>query len=138
MGAQVVHLEKLYRQYRDRVEFAFIYISEARHKMPGYEFLLEEPRSTTESGQARERREKVCRAIDVAQMTVPVYLDGADRTAARAYFAWPARLVVVDTDGRIARDFGSLPFHPWNWGDVSNALQTEIAQQPMPLHEAAE
>jgi hypothetical protein len=125
----VVHLEKLYQQYKDHVEFAFIYISEAGHRVPDYEFLLEKPRGTTKAEQAAECRQNICRAIDKAKLSVPVFVDQPDEAAARAYVAWPARLVVVGSDGRIARDFGLLPFRGWKLDEVSRFLAAESAPQ---------
>jgi hypothetical protein len=120
----VVYLEKLYQKYRDRVAFAFIYTAEAGHRISGYDFLLDGLPEAM--GPGKERRERICRAVDKKQLSIPVFLDAPDGSVSSAYSAWPALLVVVGRDGRIARDFGQLPNSGWDWGDVGCVIESEI------------
>ena len=40
----------------------------------------------------------------------PALVDGMDNAVERAYTAWPDRLYVIDTDGRVAYKSGAGPF----------------------------
>jgi hypothetical protein len=100
---RVNKVEWLYQTYRDRAEFLLVLIKEANHSVPGLEFLLKAKNTKLE-----ERRRLVARALEIKKVTIPAALD-VDRAAEKAYSAWPLRLVVVNSEGRIAFD---APFNP--------------------------
>jgi hypothetical protein len=126
----VVHLEKLYREYRDRVEFAFIYIAEAGHKIPGYEFMLEGSTENLKASEQEQRLERIRCAVKKIHLSIPAFIDRPDGSASKAYWAWPARLVVVGSDGRIVREVGSLPSRARRWDDVARILEVETSGAP--------
>jgi hypothetical protein len=128
----VVHLERCYWRYKDRVTFAFVNVGETKHKIPGYEYLLEDLKGSDAATRLAEKRQKVLRARNRLGITVPVFLDSPEGSASEAYSAWPARLVLVGADGRLARDFGWLPSKRWNWDDVTGALDREPLQFSFP------
>jgi len=95
---QVDTLEKLYRRYRDRAEFILVVVSEAKHTIPGLEFLLHSPSNP------ELRRRLVARALDLKKVTIPAVLDTRDREVEKAYAAFPMRLVVVSPSGYLTLD----------------------------------
>lgn len=48
--------------------------------------------------------------IQSLRMTAPVYLDGMDDAVEQAFGAWPERLFVIDTEGRIVYQGGKGPY----------------------------
>jgi hypothetical protein len=133
----VVHLERAYRKYKGRATFAFIAVAEAGHRLPGYEYLLADPGVPRTPRGAAARRRRVARAARQAGLSVPGFLDGPDRPAARAYSAFPERLVVVDARGGVAHDFGYNPRRPWDWERVGRLLERLGAGGAAAPHRAA-
>ncbi len=43
-------------------------------------------------------------------LTIPLLIDGMDNAAARAFNAWPERLYVISTDGRVVYQGGKGPY----------------------------
>lgn len=103
-------MEKLYATYKDRVEFLVVYISEAHpgsivsvpKKGGGSDLQVIPPTSNVE-----ERLRNYRQFVDVVGLTIPAVIDTEDDHAKRAYAAWPDRIYVVGTDGKIA--FKSAP-----------------------------
>lgn len=103
-------MNSLYAKYRDRVEFTLVYIREA-HPTDGRQVpanvreqvLVKSPKTLL------ERREvaHVC-AVNL-DIRFPTVVDGIDNAVEQAYAAWPDRIYVVGTDGRIAYKGGPGP-----------------------------
>jgi hypothetical protein len=125
-------LETVYRQYKDRVAFAFINIREAGHQLSGFEFLLGKAnRDASPEGQANRRR-MVQKAMTLAGCSLPGYLDSPTEEAAMLYKALPSKLVVVDRDGYIARDLGLPMSESGAWKDLAAVLKEQCSLQPTP------
>jgi hypothetical protein len=85
------------------VEFFIVYIKEA-HPSDGRVAIantragisVKDPTSLTER---RQVAEKACKEL---HLRWPCLVDDMDNTVNKAYAAWPTRLYVVDTEGRIA------------------------------------
>jgi hypothetical protein len=124
---ELLHLEKLYQEYKDKVEFAFINIHEAGHEMEGFEYLL----------QGQEDREGHARCVRKAmrqvQLSLPGFNDSPDDAALKSYGAFPARLVIVDRDGRIANDFGRVIARNWDWPTIRKVLDEQYAHSTVAL-----
>jgi hypothetical protein len=63
-------------------------------------------------GQTRsleERRERAQQFIEAMNLTIPTVVDEEDDCVNRAYAAWPERLYVVGSDGKIAYQGGPGP-----------------------------
>jgi hypothetical protein len=130
---QLPELARMYERHKGHATFAFIAIREARHPIPGYEFLIEDSKAITPEEAAVQRRTCVGKAIAMSGLPLPAYLDGPDNAACQLYWAWPRRLVVVDREGRIAHDFGASLAHPWDLerlGQVLDALASEEKRTP--------
>jgi len=108
-------LNKLYREYRDRVAFHVVYIEEA-HPIDAWQVsdnvkddvLVKSTRTADE----RDNVAGVC--VVKLGIELPALIDDADNHVERAYTAWPDRLYVIDRDGRIAykSDAGPFGFKP--------------------------
>jgi hypothetical protein len=117
-------LEKLYQDYKGRVGFALIYLREAGHKIPQFEFLVKDLVEDVPDPSSRRSRQDVLKALKLAGLSMPAFMDSANLAAEQAYIAWPARLVVVTSDGLIARDFGTV-FQRWDMQEVREVLDRE-------------
>jgi len=103
--AQVGSLEKLYRTYKDRVEFLVVYIREAH---PGS--ILSVPvegggtrlRIVPQTATLAERLKHLRQLIALTGLTMPAVMDDEEDSVKEAYAAWPDRMYVIGTDGRVA------------------------------------
>lgn len=122
--SSIPDLNRLYDEFKDRVAFAMIVSADAGHVIPGFEFLQPNP-ETPAPGQSGKHCELLQQAAEVAGLRVPVFLDSPDYDACRAYKAWPARLVLVNSDGRVEYDFGPpVPsLQRWVMADVREAVR---------------
>lgn len=104
-------LNKLYEQYRDRVEFFVVYIQEA-HPVDAWQLdtNVEDDVlvASTKTDDAREKVAGVC--LVKLGIELPAIIDGADDSVERAYTGWPDRLYLIDRDGRIAFKSAAGPF----------------------------
>jgi hypothetical protein len=123
--SQIPELGRIYHQHKGHVMFAFIAVWEAGHRLPGYEFLLEDAEGKTPEEASEQRRQCVGKAMALSGLPLPAYLDLPDHSASRAYMAWPRRLVVVDREGRIAQDFGSSIASPWDLERLGQVLDAQ-------------
>ena len=106
-------METLYRQWKDTVAFLMVYIREA-HPSDEWQMAInleqdvvfEQPRSEA------ERRVVAGSCLLRLGTAMPCVVDSIDNLVDHAYAAWPERLFVVGTDGRIA--FGSAQ-GPWGY-----------------------
>lgn len=92
------------------MEFLLVVIREARHRIPGLEFLLRD-----EGADWEQRRRLVARALELKQVTITAVLDTEDAQAEKAYRAWPLRLVVVSPTGRLEFDAQSQLSQASQW-----------------------
>jgi hypothetical protein len=53
-----------------------------------------------------ERRAVALEATTALGLSIPAVIDGDDGTVGLMYSAWPARIVVVDADGKVALNAG--------------------------------
>jgi type I thyroxine 5'-deiodinase len=104
-------LNKLYREYRDRVEFFVVYIQEA-HPTDAWQLdanLTDDVLvATTKTADDRYRVAGVC--VTKLGIELPALVDGPDNRVERAYTAWPDRLYVVDRSGAVAYKSAAGPF----------------------------
>lgn len=108
----MARLEELRRQYADRAEFVYVYIKEAH---PADEWQME---SNVEGDVVYEQPKHFEERLDLARTFVtemevetPTLVDDITNTANACYAAWPERIYIIGTDGRIALKGGMGPFH---------------------------
>jgi len=123
----LAQIEELQKKYSDTVNFVIVYIKEAH---PEDEWQME---SNEESGviysqpkSTEERRELARAFIDQMDVQTETLLDDIDNTAMACYAAWPERLYIIGTDGRIIYKGGMGPFY-FDPDEVEEILLKEFA-----------
>jgi len=96
-------LEKFYNEYKDRAEFFLIYVREAHpsDKEKGKGPNKSGPQVETPKA-PEDRAVAASDCVRDLKLSMPVLIDDMAGTAEKAYRGWPARLVVVDADGKVA------------------------------------
>ena len=116
-------LNRLYREYGDRVQFYVVYIEEA-HPIDAWQVSdnLEDDVlvATTKTADERYRVAGLC--VTKLGIELPALVDEPDNRVERAYTAWPDRLYVIDRDGRIAFKSAAGPFG-FKPADVESTLK---------------
>ena len=105
------NIEKLFESYRDRVDFVMIYVREA-HPTDGWHMFdnfyqgydLDQP--TSYDGRVEVAR--TCQAT--LELDLPMLVDRLDDPVGTLYSGMPARLYLLDPDGRVAFKSGRGPF----------------------------
>lgn len=95
-------LDAMHQKYKDRAEFFLVYIREA-HPIDGWRsgandragILVEQP-TTLET-----RADIALQMCVKLELNLPCLIDGLDNKVGEAYSAWPDRIYIVGTDGRI-------------------------------------
>lgn len=116
-----MRLQDLYEIYHDRVQFLVIYIREAHpvdgwwlgKGLPGLLLRLSRSRAATDVYDPRtmeERRAVAGRCTETLRYGIPTLVDEMDDQVNKAYAAWPTRLYLIGTDGRVAYAGGPGPF----------------------------
>lgn len=127
-------LNKLYREYRDRVEFFVVYIQEA-HPIDAWQVdsnLADDVLvATTRTADERHGVAGVC--VTKLGIELPAIVDDPDNRVERTYTGWPDRLYVVGTDGRIAYKSAAGPFG-FKPSDLETALKGAV--QPVQVGSA--
>jgi hypothetical protein len=104
-------VESLYCRFRDRADFAFVYIAEAHAadewQMPAN---LDDDAVLIQQSTLAERRATALESADRLSLSMPLFLDEMDDHVSKAFAAWPERLVLVGGDGRIAYPGSPGPF----------------------------
>jgi hypothetical protein len=120
---RIAEIERLHRAYKDKAVFLFVSITEAGHRIPGLEFMVD-PAAPGGPDPLEDRRRRVDRALRQAQLTWTGVLDIGE-AAEVAYDAYPTRLVAVGADGRIALDVGRgmSSGQPWDLGPLEDWLK---------------
>lgn len=97
-------IDKVYRDYRDRAEFLFVYVREAHPDSVlslvdknSHPSLVKVPQHTT----LESRTDAAAACGRTLKLSMPIAVDSIENTVGRAYAGWPNRMVVVGTDGRI-------------------------------------
>lgn len=104
-------LNRLYREYRDRVAFFVVYVQEA-HPIDAWQMddnvaddvLV----ATTKTDDERINVAGLC--VTKLGIELPALVDEADDHVERAYTGWPDRLYIVGADGRVAYKSAAGPF----------------------------
>ena len=104
-------LNKLYEQYKDRVQFLVVYITEAH---PSDVWQMESnvrDQVVFASPKNEEERAFVAGAcVRKLGVKIPAVLDEFGNSTERAYTGWPDRMYVIDAQGRIAYKSKPGPF----------------------------
>lgn len=130
-------LNRLYREYRDRVQFYVVYIEEA-HPIDAWQVsdnLADDVLvATTKTADERYRVAGLC--LTKLGIELPALVDGPDNRVERAYTGWPDRLYVIDRDGRIALKSAAGPFG-FKPADVEATLKRILVAAPRPTSDVS-
>jgi hypothetical protein len=96
-------LEALFDRYRDRVAFHMVYIKEA-HPADGWVMAKNQQLGIDlkDATTLEERAAAAQTACTTLKIKLPCLVDGMDNAANHAYAAWPDRIYVIDTAGKVA------------------------------------
>ena len=116
-------LNRLYRDYRDRVAFHVVYIEEA-HPIDAWQLEdnVKDGVLFKSTQTAEERYEVAHLCVVKLGIEMPALLDDPYNRTERAYTGWPDRLYVIDSAGRIAYKSQAGPFG-FKPGDVEAVLK---------------
>jgi len=103
-------LERLYKKWRDRVAVYVVYIREA-HPADGWQVRANEKEGViVTQPRTFEQRLQVAKTFCTKlELSIPCLIDNLDDRVNQAYAAWPDRLYVVGTDGRVVYKSGPGP-----------------------------
>ncbi len=108
----MARLEELREQWEGRAEFLLVYIKEA-HPEDEWQMDVNHEADVVyhQPKTVDERRELARLFVEKMGVEAPVLIDDIENTANACYAAWPERIYVIDTDGRIAYKGGMGPFY---------------------------
>ena len=108
----MAEIEKIRKDFEDRVELALVYIKEAH---PGDEWQMDsnvEAKVVFDQPRTFEARTELARTfVDRMEVETETLVDDIRNTAMACYAAWPERIYVIDRDGRIVYKGGVGPFY---------------------------
>ena len=127
-------LNKLYRDYRDRIAFHVVYIEEA-HPIDAWQVSDNTKESvliaSTKTAEERDSVANVC--VVKLGIELPALIDEPDNRVERAYTAWPDRLYLINRDGTIAYKSAAGPFG-FKPEDLEAALKRILSTAPPLTH----
>ena len=122
-------LNKLHKDYRDRVAFYIVYIQEA-HPIDAWQVdnNLEDDVLVASTVTKDDRLRVAGMCIRNLGIDLPALVDEADNSVERAYTGWPDRLYVIDREGRIDYKSAAGPFG-FKPAEVETALKRLVASR---------
>lgn len=122
----------MYQDFKDVAEFRMVYINEAHASDGRRPVGYAKEKGITEHDNYEERCTTAQMLIDDETLTIPCLIDGMDNKVNQSYSAWPDRIFLVRTDGKlaVAADRGPRGFKPGldasvNWLKKFKASGTE-------------
>ena len=116
-------MTRIYRRYKDSVEFFVVYVQEA-HPTDGWQV-----ESNVQEGvlfsqhRSYDERESVAQSCSIdLQIGLPIIIEEMDNAIDEAYGAAPERLYLVDVDGNVAYHGGAGP-HFFDLDEWEQAIQ---------------
>jgi tetratricopeptide (TPR) repeat protein len=125
-------LKRIAEANRDRVDFRLVYIREA-HAEGGAEtqwqstINIKEGISLAPARTLPEKQDHAALCLRKLDLPFPAVVDGMDGAAETAYQAWPSRLYVIGSDGKVAFQtrLGELDFRP---AELEAAIREVLAK----------
>ena len=123
-------LNTLYQRYRNDAEFFVVYIGEA-HPSDAWQVPsnMRDKVVYASPGSEVERANLAGVCVTRLGIKLPALVDRFDDSTEKAYSAWPDRLYLVDSDGRIAYKSRPGPF-----GFIPAALEASLRLHRSPAH----
>ncbi len=96
-------MERLYKRYRDRAAFLFVYIQEA-HPADGWQTdsNIREGVTFAAPGTWQARQDVARKCANDLKLSMPCVVDTIANAVDDTYAGWPERIYVIDGDGRVA------------------------------------
>ena len=113
-------LRRLHSEFKGRAAFLFIYISEALH---GSTPLPKAARPIPPPDGDHAHRQRLLWYEEETSSGLRWLLDGADERVEELYAAWPRRLLIIGTDGRVVFDAGHGLGQGWDLNEVERHLR---------------
>jgi len=115
-------LNKLYEQYKDKVEFLVVYITEA-HPSDVWQMQsnLKDKVVFASPKDEDERAQVAGTCVRKLGIEIPALIDAFGNSTEQAYTGWPDRLYVIDGRGRV-----SYKAKPGPFGFKSDELRAAI------------
>ncbi len=123
----MARIEELSVKYKDVAHFVIVYVKEA-HAEDEWQTATNEETGVVYAQPTNidERRELARAFVDQMDVDTETLLDDIDNTAMACYAAWPERLYVIDTNGRIVYKGGIGPFY-FDPDEVDEVLREQFA-----------
>ena len=124
----MAEVEALSKKYEDVARFVIVYIKEA-HPDDEWQVPNNEEGNVvyTQPTTLEERRELARAFVDQMDVETETLIDDMTNTAMACFAAWPERLYVIDTDGRIVYKGGMGPFY-FEPDEVEEVLRDKFAK----------
>ena len=95
-------MERLYQAYKEIAEFRIVYITEAHAADSNRPVPYAEEKGIVEHTSYEHRCTTAELMMVDERVTIPCIIDRMDNKVNEAYSAWPDRVYVIRTDGRLA------------------------------------
>ena len=107
-------MQKMFKDYGDIAEFRLVYINEAHAADSDWSVGYAEELNINEHKNYGERCGVAQKLLTDKNLSIPTVIDGMDNKVNQAYKAWPDRVFVVGTDGKlgVAAKRGPFGFAP--------------------------
>ncbi len=107
-------MEKMYQDYKDVVEFRLIYIREAHAVDSDWPMPIARDKGIKQHKNYDERCTTAKMLMDDESLTMPMLIDGMSNATNEDYSAYPDRVFLVRSDGRlaVAAERGPWGFNP--------------------------
>jgi hypothetical protein len=92
----------MYQDYKNVAEFRMVYINEAHAADGRRPVAYAKEKGITEHDDYEERCTTAQMLLDDKTLTIPCLIDGMDNKVNEAYSAWPDRIFLIRTDGKLA------------------------------------
>lgn len=104
-------VEAVWRRQKDHADFLFIYVREA-HPTDGWAMKSNEKVgvAVAQPKTFEERRKVAEQCSALLKPSIPLFVDDIDDTVGATYSGMPARLYVIDSQGKVAYKSGRGPF----------------------------
>jgi len=129
-------MERLYKEYRDVAEFRLVYINEAHAADSSWPVQYAKEKGINDAENLVDRCTTAKMLMDEKALTIPCLVDSMENKVNKAYSAWPDRIFLIRTDGRLAVAAARGPFgYKPALVEVENWLKTfraDGAEPPLP------
>lgn len=95
-------MEKMYQQYKDIAEFRIVYINEAHPEDGSWPVQYAKDKGIKQATNYHDRCQTADMLLKDKELNIPTIIDGMDNAVNESYSAWPDRIFLIRTDGRLA------------------------------------